>query len=127
MSRLCLERALGSRAGDAATLEAIDADSLLVGRGPSLARLRVSAGDLAIVGWVPAPGGVDALRVDHVGQRAYAVTGGGERVFDVRGGGLTVAPGAPAAVLAHWIRRRDVGDLSLRLGTNGLHLARVSR
>ncbi len=127
---LCLasERALGRRAVDrlaeATSLEGIGADSVLVGRGPLLARLRLGGDAFELTGWLAVPGGLDALRFDAAGQRAYGVGGHTERVFDLRDGGLGASSGAGVGA---WIRRRDVGDTSLLLGPSLVRMARVSR
>lgn len=131
MSRLlCLasERAIGTRAadelGDATSLVAVDDGEFLVGRGPVLGRLKAQGGDFEIAGWAPSPGGIDQLRFDAAGRRAYATTNHGERVFDLRGSGLSARAGAG---VANWIRRVDAGDLSVVSVNGELRLARVSR
>ncbi|MCC6646136.1 MAG: hypothetical protein IT374_11260 [Polyangiaceae bacterium] len=127
---LCLasERALGRRAverlAQSTSLEGIGTDSVLVGRGPMLARLRLGGDAFEVTGWLTIPEALDALRFDAAGQRAYGVTGHTERVFDLRGGGLRESPGAGVGA---WIRRRDVGDTSLLLGPSLVRMARVSR
>ncbi|MCC6644674.1 MAG: trypsin-like serine protease [Polyangiaceae bacterium] len=122
------ERALGSRAtdalGDATTLAALSGDSFLVSRGPVVARVRASTAGFDIVGWALAPGGVRQLRVDTVGNRAYADLRHGTRVFDLRSGGVVVRPGAE---VAWWVERDDAGSLSAKVTASGVKLARVRR
>lgn len=127
---LCLasERAIGTRAadelGDATSLAAVDDGEFLVGRGPVLGRLQARGGDFEIAGWALSPGGIEQLRFDAEGRRAYATTKHGERVFDLRGSGLSARAGAG---VANWIRRVDASDISVVSVNSELRLARVSR